>query len=144
MPRSGADLLLNVHKTPSRKEGMAWFSSRPLPSLWWYTYNCFVSSVVLHAIVQDNSSVSYILYNVHYAVYSVECNCFLNSALFVQDKNKALDDTPPFFDLSSLKSRTFQIILLSTFVSSFGIFTPLLLLVSKHLKGQYNIYAGNG
>jgi hypothetical protein len=54
----------------------------------------------------------------------------------VQDKNKALDDTPPFFDFSSLKSRTFQIILLSTFVSSFGIFTPLLLLVSKHLKGQ--------
>ncbi len=33
-PRSGADLLLNVRKTPSgersRNEGMAWYSSRPL------------------------------------------------------------------------------------------------------------------
>ncbi len=95
--------------------------------------NCFFNSALF---VQDKSSASYC------ALYSVECNCFLNSALFVQDKNKALDDTPPFFDLSSLKSRTFQIILLSTFVSSFGIFTPLLLLVSKHLQGQYNFYAG--
>jgi hypothetical protein len=36
-PRSGADLLLDVLKTPSRatwrKEGMAWYSSRPMPSL---------------------------------------------------------------------------------------------------------------
>ncbi len=34
----GADILLNVHKTPSwatsRKEGMAWFSGRPMTSLW--------------------------------------------------------------------------------------------------------------
>ncbi len=38
LPRSGADLLINVHKSPSwatsRKEGMAWNSSRPMPSLW--------------------------------------------------------------------------------------------------------------
>jgi hypothetical protein len=38
LPRSGADVLLNVQKTPpwatSRKEGMAWYSSRPMSSLW--------------------------------------------------------------------------------------------------------------
>jgi hypothetical protein len=38
LPRPGADLLLNVHKTPSwavsRKEGKAWYSGRPMPSLW--------------------------------------------------------------------------------------------------------------
>ncbi len=39
LSRSGADLLLlNVHETPSwamsRKEGMAWYSSKPMPSLW--------------------------------------------------------------------------------------------------------------
>jgi hypothetical protein len=33
LSRSGADLLLTVHKTPSRKEDMAWNSSRPMPSL---------------------------------------------------------------------------------------------------------------
>ncbi len=37
-PRSGADLLLNVHKTPSwaisRKESIVWDSSIPMPSLW--------------------------------------------------------------------------------------------------------------
>ncbi len=41
-PSSGADLLLNVHKTPlwamSHKEGMAWYSSRPMPSLWSQTH----------------------------------------------------------------------------------------------------------
>jgi hypothetical protein len=50
--------------------------------------------------------------------------------MYLQDKNKTLDDTPPFFDFSPLKSRTFQIILLSSFVSSFGLFTPLIILVS--------------
>ena len=40
-----------------------------------------------------------------------------------------LDDTPPFFDFSPLKSRTFQIILRSTFVASFGLFTPIIMLV---------------
>jgi hypothetical protein len=44
------------------------------------------------------------------------------------------DDTPPFFDFSPLKSRTFQIILLATLVSSFGIFTPLIMLVSAGLN----------
>jgi hypothetical protein len=37
LPRSGADLLINVHKTQScatsQKEGMAWYSSRPMPHL---------------------------------------------------------------------------------------------------------------
>ncbi len=38
LPQSGSDLLLNVHKisswVTSRKESMAWYSSRPKPSLW--------------------------------------------------------------------------------------------------------------
>jgi hypothetical protein len=38
--RCWADLLLNVHKTPSwvtsHMEGMAWYSSWPMPSLWVY------------------------------------------------------------------------------------------------------------
>ncbi len=38
LPRTGAVLLLNVHKTPSwatsRKEGMAWYSSKTMPSFW--------------------------------------------------------------------------------------------------------------
>ncbi len=42
LPWSGADLLLNVHETPSwatsRKEGMAWYSSRPMPSHWYVPY----------------------------------------------------------------------------------------------------------
>ncbi len=37
LSRSGADFLQHVHKTPSwdtsRKEGIAWYSSRPMPSL---------------------------------------------------------------------------------------------------------------
>jgi hypothetical protein len=43
------DLLLNVHKTSSRamsrKEGMAWYSSRPMPSLWQTTLCCFSPSI---------------------------------------------------------------------------------------------------
>jgi hypothetical protein len=38
LSRSGADLILNVHKTPScprwRYRSMAWYSRRPMPSLW--------------------------------------------------------------------------------------------------------------
>jgi len=47
----------------------------------------------------------------------------------IKDKNKALEEKLPFFDFSSLSSRTFQIILLSTSLTSLGIFTPLILLV---------------
>jgi MFS family permease len=47
----------------------------------------------------------------------------------IKDKNKSVEDTPPFFDLSCLKSRTVQIILLSTGVSACGVSTPLYYLV---------------
>ena len=46
-----------------------------------------------------------------------------------KEKSKVVDDTPPFFDFATLKSRTVQIILTSTFLTHFGIFTPLVLLV---------------
>ncbi len=43
LPWSGADRLLNVHKTPpwvtSRKEGMSWYSSRLMLSLWLPPYS---------------------------------------------------------------------------------------------------------
>ena len=39
------------------------------------------------------------------------------------------DDRPPFFEFTALKSRTVQIILLSTFLSHVGIFSPLFFLV---------------
>ena len=47
----------------------------------------------------------------------------------IKDKNKSLNDTPPFFDLSCLKSRTIQIILLSTGVSALGVNGPINYLV---------------
>ena len=40
----------------------------------------------------------------------------------MKNQNQLQEDKLPFFDFSSLKSRTFQIILASTFVSSFGMF----------------------
>ena len=47
-----------------------------------------------------------------------------------KEKNKLQDDTPPFFDFSTLKSRTVQIILMSVGLTHFGIYTPLLFIVS--------------
>ena len=47
-----------------------------------------------------------------------------------KEKNKLQDDTPPFFDFSTLKSRTVQIILMSVSLTHFGIYTPLFLIVS--------------
>ena len=47
-----------------------------------------------------------------------------------KEKNKLQDDRPPFFEFTALKSRTVQIILLSTFLSHMGIFSPLFFLVS--------------
>ena len=40
------------------------------------------------------------------------------------------EEKPPFFDLTTLKSRTVQILLLSTSLSAFGINTPLIYIVS--------------
>ena len=54
-----------------------------------------------------------------------------------KEKNKAQDDRPPYFDFTTLRSRTIQILLLSIFVSSFGINAPLFYLVrscqNKHI-----------
>ena len=49
----------------------------------------------------------------------------------IKEKNKSQEDRQPFFDISCLKSVTFRIILLSTGVSSFGLYTPLIYLVRK-------------
>ena len=49
----------------------------------------------------------------------------------IKDKSKAQEEKLPFFDFSCLKSRSFQIILFSTSITSFGIFSPFLLLISE-------------
>lgn len=46
----------------------------------------------------------------------------------IKDKNKT-DDRPPFFDFSTLKSKTVRILLVSTGISAFGINTPIFYLV---------------
>ena len=51
-----------------------------------------------------------------------------------KEKNKAQDDRPPYFDFTTLKSRTVQILLSSIFVSSFGLLTPIFYLVSQDLS----------
>ena len=50
-----------------------------------------------------------------------------------KEKNRAQDDRPPYFDFSTLKSRTVQILLLAVSVASFGLFSPLLYLV-RHAR----------
>ena len=63
-----------------------------------------------------------------------------------KEKNKLQDDTPPFFEFSTLKSRTVQIILMSVSLTHFGIYTPLFLIVSsrytffKTFFGYTNIF----
>ena len=48
-----------------------------------------------------------------------------------KEKNKIQDDTPPFFDFTTLKSRTVQLLLLSVGVGSFGLNSPIFYLVSQ-------------
>ncbi|XP_063706849.1 monocarboxylate transporter 12-like [Culicoides brevitarsis] len=48
----------------------------------------------------------------------------------IKDKNKH-DDRPPFFDFSTLKSKTVRILLMSTGISSFGINTPIFYLAHQ-------------
>ncbi|EFN84987.1 Monocarboxylate transporter 10 [Harpegnathos saltator] len=48
----------------------------------------------------------------------------------IKDKNKA-DDRPPFFDFSTLKSKTVRILLVSTGISAFGINTPIFYLAHQ-------------
>lgn len=49
----------------------------------------------------------------------------------IKDKNKSQEDKPPFFDISCLKSRTIQILLVSTGLGAFGLHTPLIYLASQ-------------
>ena len=44
------------------------------------------------------------------------------------------EDTPPFFDFSTLKSRTVQILLLSTSMAGLGLNTPLLFMVTFKIE----------
>ncbi|CAL7945906.1 unnamed protein product [Xylocopa violacea] len=48
----------------------------------------------------------------------------------IKDKNKT-DDGPPFFDFSTLKSKTVRILLMSTGISAFGINTPIFYLAHQ-------------
>ena len=52
-----------------------------------------------------------------------------------KEKNKSTvneDTTPPFFDFTTLKSRTVQILLVSTMVAGLGLYAPLLYMVSLY------------
>ncbi|XP_018897731.1 monocarboxylate transporter 2 isoform X2 [Bemisia tabaci] len=48
----------------------------------------------------------------------------------IKDKNKR-DDKPPFFDFSTLRSKTVRILLISTGISAFGINTPIFYLAHQ-------------
>ena len=50
----------------------------------------------------------------------------------IKEKNKSKEDKQPFLDISCLKSVTIRIILVSAGVSSFGMNTPLIYLVSSY------------
>ncbi|XP_034939069.1 monocarboxylate transporter 12-like isoform X2 [Chelonus insularis] len=48
----------------------------------------------------------------------------------IKEKNK-VDDEPPFFDFTTLKSKTVRILLISTGISAFGITTPIFYLAHQ-------------
>ena len=52
----------------------------------------------------------------------------------IKDKNKSPEDKLPFFDFSCLKSRSLQIILLSSSVTSVGMLTPFLIMMEKQME----------
>ena len=51
-----------------------------------------------------------------------------------KEKNKAQDDRPPYFDFTTLKSRTVQIMMLSVSVTFLGVHTPLFYLVTLMIR----------
>ena len=55
----------------------------------------------------------------------------------IKDKNKSKEDMPPFFDTTCLKSKTIQIILVSTGFGAAGVNTPLYYLVSQLTSDGY-------
>ena len=46
-----------------------------------------------------------------------------------KEKNKVQDDLPPFFDFTTLRSKTIRILLASISIASFGLNTPIFFLV---------------
>ena len=60
-------------------------------------------------------------------IVSPQCVCVLWSVQ-IKEKNKH-EEKPPFFDFSSLKSRTMQTIMISTASIAAGLYTPLIYLV---------------
>merc|ERR1711981_482572 len=48
-----------------------------------------------------------------------------------KEKNKIQDDTPPFFDFTTLKNRTVQLLLLSVGVGSLGLNSPIFYLAQQ-------------
>lgn len=58
----------------------------------------------------------------------------------MKDKNKS-DDRQPFFDFSTLRSKTVRILLMSTGISAFGINTPIFYLAyHAEEEGNYTFY----
>jgi hypothetical protein len=51
-----------------------------------------------------------------------------------KEKNKIQDDSPPFFEFATLKSRTVQIMLLSIALAFLGVNSPITLLVRKLIR----------
>jgi len=49
----------------------------------------------------------------------------------IKDKNKT-DDRPPFFDLTTLRSKTVRILLASTAISAMGMSSPIFYMVINH------------
>ena len=52
----------------------------------------------------------------------------------IKDKNKKPEDKLPFFDFSCLKSRSLQIILVSSSITALGLLTPFLILIQDRDK----------
>lgn len=53
-----------------------------------------------------------------------------------KEKNKVQEDKPPYFDFTTLRSRTIQILLGSIALSSIGINVPIFFMVRKTLLGR--------
>ena len=61
----------------------------------------------------------------------------------IKEKNKSQADKPPFLDISSLKSVTIRILALSVAVTSFGLHSPIIYLVSKQPNNDLHIMVFN-
>ena len=55
------------------------------------------------------------------------------------EKSKQAEEKLPFIDFFALKSKTVKIILVSTVLSSLGLNTPMIFLVSFYLREVHNL-----